>query len=232
MNHIILTSNIKNDKFTQFLYDQYDIQNSETTTTIVPMIDINELNSINWNILLICGDSGSGKSTILNKLKFGEILQAYDMTKPIISLFPDKTPEEVVELYFSLGLSSVPSLLRNVNQLSNGEKFRFELAWKLGHVNDGDTVYFDEFTSVVNRECAKSMSFALQRYIRQHNLKVVLASCHLDIIPWLQPDLIWNLNKQVNGECELEHFVFSDDTDYSTYKQINENEILSDSIKL
>ena len=142
-------------------------------------------------------------------------------------------PMEVVELYFSLGLSSVPSLLRTVNQLSNGEKARFELAWKLGNIKDNSIVYFDEFTSVVNRECAKSMSFALQRYVRKHNIKVVLASCHFDIIEWLQPDLIWNLNKQTNGECELEHFIFADDnTDYSSYKQINENEILSDKRKI
>lgn len=233
MNSITLTSKIKNDIFTEYLYNQYDIQNTEETVTTVPMLDINELNDINWNILLICGDSGSGKSTILNKLKFGEILHAYDFTKPIISLFPNKTPEEVVELYFSLGLSSVPSLLRTVNQLSNGEKARFELAWKLGNIKDNSIVYFDEFTSVVNRECAKSMSFALQRYVRKHNIKVVLASCHFDIIEWLQPDLIWNLNKQTNGECELEHFIFADDnTDYSSYKQINENEILSDERKI
>ena len=152
-----------------------------------------------------------------------------DEKKSLISQFPNKTPEEVCELFFGIGLSSIPTLLRKPHELSNGEKDRFELAWKIGNVKDGSVIYVDEFTSVVNRDVAKSMSFALQRYVRQHNLKIVLASCHFDLIEWLQPDWIFNLNKQdSNGDAELERMIYSDDKEYVAYNKINENEILSD----
>lgn len=132
-------------------------------------------------------------------------------------------------IVFGIGLSSIPTLLRKPNELSNGEKDRFDLAWKIGNVQDGSVIYVDEFTSVVNRDVAKSMSFALQRYVRQHNLKIVLASCHFDLIEWLQPDWVFNLNKQdSNGVAELERMIYSDDKEYVAYNKIKENEILSD----
>ena len=89
-------------------------------------------------------------------------------------------------------------------------------------------VYIDEYTSVVNRDVAKSMSFALQRYIRKHNIKVVIASCHYDIIEWLTPDWVYNLNKQVDGDCELEHIIYANDKDYNVYSQLEKREVLSE----
>ncbi len=51
----------------------------------------------------------------------------------------------------------------------------------------------DEFTSEVNRETAKSLCVSVSKYIRKKNLKnIVLASCHKDIIPWLQPDWVFD----------------------------------------
>lgn len=228
MSKIILKSPIQNSKFTEYLYEKYDIQNREETVTVVPLPNKDELESFEWNIGIIVGNSGSGKSTILNFLKLGEIQKAYNYDEPIISLFKNKTEEEVCELYFGMGLSSIPTLLRKVNELSNGERARFELAWKIGNARDGETIYVDEFTSVVNRDVAKSMSFALQRYIRKHNLKIILASCHFDIIEWLQPDWVFNLNKQKNEECEIERLIYQDDVKYNHYNKLDESEILSD----
>ena len=228
MSNIVLKSQINNSKYTEYLYEKYDIQNREETTTIVPMIPKEELDDFEWNIGIIVGNSGSGKSTILNKLRLGTSEQAYNYTNPIISQFPNKTPEEVCELFFGMGLSSIPTLLRKVNELSNGEFARFELAWKIGTAKDGDIIYIDEFTSVVNRDVAKSMSFALQRYVRAHNLKIIIASCHFDIIDWLQPDWVFNLNKQKDNECEIERFIYIGEQPYESYNKIDEKEILSD----
>jgi hypothetical protein len=51
----------------------------------------------------------------------------------------------------------------------------------------------DEFTSVVDRTVAASCSVAASRFIRTNNLRnVVFASCHYDIIPWLQPDWVFD----------------------------------------
>jgi hypothetical protein len=51
-------------------------------------------------------------------------------------------------------------------------------------------VLIDEFTSVVDRQVAQITSHAVQKYIRASNKQFVAASCHYDIIPWLNPDWI------------------------------------------
>ena len=115
-------------------------------------------------------------------------------------------------------------------QVTNGD-FQYNKSGVIDIANaeDGETILIDEWTSVVNRDVAKSMSFALQRYVRQKNLKIIIASCHYDIIEWLQPDWVYNLNKQdENGETEIEQLVYSDSSEYKAYSQINDWEILSD----
>jgi len=48
---------------------------------------------------------------------------------------------------------------------------------------------------VVDRNVAKSCSNALQKFIRNKDIKnVVFASCHYDIIDWLQPDWVFDTN--------------------------------------
>ena len=228
---IILKSEIDNDNFTQFLYDNYDIQNKDFTITEVPIpskVDIDEMNKKGWNILLICGNSGSGKSTILKEI--GDIVPIeYDYKKAVISQFQDLSEEDACDLLSSVGLSSVPTWLRKPQELSNGERARLDLCKAIYDARDGKVIYIDEFTSVVNREVAKSMSYALQRYIRQKGLKIVIASCHFDIIEWLQPDFIFNLShKDENGDVELEEMVYSDDINYNRYQSIRDCEILSE----
>lgn len=235
MSKILLESRIVNDKFTEYLYEHYDIQNKELTSSEIPMPssdDWNEMESNEWNIMLICGNSGSGKSTILRELGAIPKLE-YDYEKAVISQFPNLTEEEVCDLLCSVGLSSVPTWLRKPQELSNGEKARLDLCKAIYETNDGGIVFIDEFTSVVNRDVAKSMSFALQRYARQNGLKMVIASCHFDIIEWLQPDYVFNLNhKDENGDVEMEKMVYSDDSDYSVHQSIKDSDTLSEPRKI
>ena len=44
------------------------------------------------------------------------------------------------------------------------------------------------------------MSFALQKYIRRTNKRIILASCHYDIMEWLMPD--WTCSPQKGGVLE------------------------------
>jgi len=229
-NKIILESKIVNDNYTQFLYDNYDIQNRDITTTEVPMPskeDMEEMNKSHWNIMLICGKSGSGKSTILKEI--GNVIPIrYDYSKAVISQFEGYSEEDACDLLNGVGLSSVPNWLRKPNELSNGERARLDIAKSIYDAKGG-IVILDEFTSVVNRAAAKSMSFALQRYARQKDLKIVIASCHFDIIEWLNPNYIFNLNhKDENGNVELEKMVYSDDAEYKNQQYVKETEVLSE----
>ena len=231
MGKILLESKIIVDKYCEYIFNNYDIQNRDITTTEVPLPsheDMEEMNSSHWNIMLICGKSGSGKSTILREIGNVKPIE-YDYNKAVISQFDGYTEEEACDLLGGVGLSSVPTWLRKPQELSNGERARLDLCKAIYDAGKGQIIYVDEFTSVVNRDVAKSMSHALQRYIRQKDLKIVIASCHFDIIEWLNPNYIFNLNhKDENGNVELEKIVYTDDAEYKSSQYIKDEQILSD----
>ena len=227
MKKLFLRSNVSVDNYTEYVCDKYDLQTREEIITEVPLLDTSELSDFKWNIGVLCGNSGSGKSTLLSTL--GEPKNPiYDYSKSIISQFPHMSEHDVCELLSSVGLSSVPVWLHKPNELSNGESARLDLCWILANAKENEIILYDEFSSVINRAVAKSMSYALQRYVREKNLKIILASCHFDIIEWLNPDWVFNLNKQTNGECEIERFIYKDDEEYQLYNNINKKDILSD----
>jgi ABC-type lipoprotein export system ATPase subunit len=229
--HIVLESSFEEDNYTSYVCEKYDLQMKEKVTSIIPMINVDELNSFEWNIGLICGNSGSGKSTILNKL--GEIkTPTYDFSKPICSQFPHLSEQEVCDLLSSMGLASVPLWLHKPNELSNGEKARLDLCWLITNAKEGEILLIDEFTSVINRSAAQSLSYCFQRYVRKHGLKVILASCHYDCVDFLNCDFIYNLNKQENGLCEIERFIYTDSKDYEVYSQIKPKNELTEKKKI
>jgi GNAT superfamily N-acetyltransferase len=138
-----------------------------------------------YNIGLIVGPSGSGKSTTL--ASFGEVEDnQWDSTKAICSHFENF--DDACGKLNACGLSSIPQWVKPYHALSNGEKFRADLARQLK-----DNSVIDEFTSVVNRDVAKSASSSISKYIKKNNIQsVVFASCHYDIIEWLQPDWVYD----------------------------------------
>ena len=230
-NQIILESVFEEDNYTSYVCEKYDLQMKEKVTSIIPMINVEELNSFDWNIGLICGNSGSGKSTILNKL--GEIkTPIYDFSKPVCSQFPHLTEQEVCDLLLAVGLASIPMWLQFPDKLSNGEQARLDVCWLLANAQEDEILLIDEWTSVVNRHTAISMSIALQRYARSKNLRIILSSCHYDILSALNCDWVYNLNKQENGQCEIERFIYTNSKDYELYKNINPKDELTEKMKI
>jgi len=198
MNKIRLTNEIINDEYTNYVYETFDIQNRDETEVEIPF-DISNVNDFKWNIGVVYGSSGCGKTTILKNI--GKLTESnFDYEKPLISNFDWLDPKEATMLLTSMGLSSVPTWLRPFRLLSNGEQYRAELAYKVGKAKDGEMVLIDEYTSVVNRDVAKSMSYSLQKYIRKNNKKIILASCHYDIMEWLMPD--WTCSPEKGGALE------------------------------
>ena len=195
MATIKLVSEIKNDDYTQYVYDKFDIQDSEKTEVEVSY-DFTPIKGKKWNIGVVYGSSGCGKTTILKSL--GKLTSVeFDREKALISNFDFMSPDDASRVLMSMGLSSVPTWLRPFSSLSNGEQYRAELAYKVARAGDGELILIDEYTSVVDRDVAKAMSFALQKYIRKTNKKIVLASCHYDIMDWLMPD--WTCSPQKGG---------------------------------
>jgi energy-coupling factor transporter ATP-binding protein EcfA2 len=143
---------------------------------------------------LIVGPSGAGKSTIAQKMFNQELHNSEDMkwagNKAVIDNFPIGMPiKDITEILSSVGFSSPPAWLRPYNALSNGEKFRVEMARVLCE-NEGLAVV-DEFTSVIDRTVAQIGSSAIAKTVRKRKQKFVAVSCHYDIEEWLQPDWVY-----------------------------------------
>ena len=196
---INLTHKINNDKYTNYIYESFDIQNKEESNVIIEA-NLEHLPS-KWNLGVVYGGSGTGKTTILKNFFKKEMdVSNFDNSISLISNFDWLEPKDATFLLSAMGLSSVPTWLRPFNTLSNGEQYRANLAYIVGKAKDNEVILIDEYTSVVDRDVAKAMSNALQKYIRRTNKKIVLASCHFDIMEWLQPDWIYSPSK---GRLEI-----------------------------
>lgn len=222
---MILKTQAPVDEYTQYVSDYYDVKFDGEVKTEIPDFNVAELEGLAWNIGCIVGDSGSGKSTILNKI--GKVfVPQYEAGKSVVSQFSNHTPSEAVDILQSVGLSSIPTYFHKPSELSFGERHRLDVAMALA--SGVDIIMVDEFTSVVNRACAKSLSYALQRYVRNNGLKVIVASCHFDIIEWLMPNWVFNLSKRFNGKCEIEYFK----SGYAAYKKIEQSQLLSKEVAI
>jgi GNAT superfamily N-acetyltransferase len=165
---------------------------SETFSAEVPDL------SQDWTVGCIIGPSGSGKST-LARAAFGPAMfepQPWPAQRAVIDSLGDAPIQRITQMLTAVGLGSPPAWLKPFAVLSNGEKFRCELARAL-LTSRGPLVVFDEFTSVVDRTVAQVASAALGRLLRSKRwpLRFVAVSCHADIVPWLEPDWVLDLGK-------------------------------------
>lgn len=156
-----------------------------------------------WNIGLIVGASGTGKTTIAKELYGNEIISNLQYKeKSVIDDMPRNcNVEEIEKMFYSVGFGSVPSWLKPYNVLSNGEKMRVDLARLL---LEKDFIVFDEFTSVVDRQVAKTSCIAINKAIKKTNKQFIAVTCHYDVIEYLQPDWIFDTN-QMKQLFQLAH---------------------------
>ena len=134
----------------------------------------------NWQIGLIVGNSGTGKTTIAKELFEDAYVTNFKYQKEtILDDMPDTASvDDITKIFNSVGFSSPPSWLKPYSVLSNGQKMRVDLANAL--LKDDNLIVFDEFTSVVDRNVAKIGSYAMQKAIRKSDKQFIAVTCHHD----------------------------------------------------
>lgn len=178
-----------NDSFrVQSIIGTYDIQQKNVVEHFCGNIDLPE----KWNIGMIVGRSGGGKSTIAKEL-FGEyLIDKYEYkSQSILDDMPSTASvKEIANALTCVGFASPPSWLKPYNVLSNGEKMRCDIARAM--LEKREMVVFDEFTSVVDRNIAQISSLAIQKAVRRKDAKFIAVTCHYDVEEWLMPDWVFN----------------------------------------
>jgi GNAT superfamily N-acetyltransferase len=107
-----------------------------------------------WNLGLIVGPSGAGKTRIAEALFPAQIVRGFDWpkTKSILDGFPPALSiKDVTQLLSSVGFSSPPSWLRPFQVLSNGEQFRVTIARALAEAASSPSPPSGERTRVRGR---------------------------------------------------------------------------------
>jgi ABC-type lipoprotein export system ATPase subunit len=141
-----------------------------------------------WSVGLIVGPSGSGKSTILRSV-FGAMPSLIWGKPSVVDDFDNTLAmKEIAAACQAVGFNTIPAWLRPHAVLSNGEQFRVDLARRILEIEG--TIVVDEFTSVVDRQVAQIGAHAVQKAVRRNGKQFVAASCHYDIVEWLQPDWV------------------------------------------
>jgi ABC-type Mn2+/Zn2+ transport system ATPase subunit len=175
------------------LEGMFDLQAAEYSVTEIQNT-IPDLSIRDWNVSLIVGPSGAGKTTVAREIFGNQLLQTekmvWDNKSAVIDNFPKELAiRDITEMLSSVGFSSPPAWLRPFEHLSNGEKFRVTMARVLAESKDIAVV--DEFTSVIDRTVAQIGSAAIAKTVRARKQKFVAVACHYDIEEWLQPDWIY-----------------------------------------
>ena len=167
---------------------KFDLPSEHIIENFQGNIDLPE----NWQIGLIVGKSGTGKTTIAKELFPDSYITIFEYkAESILDDMPqNKSVEEISSAFNSVGFSSPTSWLKPYSALSNGQKMRVDLANAI--LSDRQLFVFDEFTSVVDRNVAQIGSFAMQKAIRKTNKQFIAVSCHFDIEDWLLPDWVFD----------------------------------------
>lgn len=146
-----------------------------------------------WSIGVVVGPSGSGKTSIGRRIFGPDAVwePSWPDAAPIVdAIAPDGDFDAVTGALASVGLGTVPAWLRPYGALSNGERFRADMARLICEAPD--QVVLDEFTSVVDRQIARFGALAFGKAWRRTTGRCVVLSCHYDILEWLEPDWVFD----------------------------------------
>jgi ABC-type transporter Mla maintaining outer membrane lipid asymmetry ATPase subunit MlaF len=153
------------------------------------------IEGLDWNVGLIVGASGAGKTTIAKRAFDDAVFfESHEWGKSsFLNDFQSSLDiKTITDSLSHVGFASPPAWLLPYHCLSNGQKFRADLARAI--LETDGVLVFDEFTSLVDRTVAKVGSYAVQKYVRKMKRQFVAVTCHYDVAEWLEPDWVYDVS--------------------------------------
>lgn len=149
-----------------------------------------------WRIIAIIGESGKGKSGLLKTfqdcLNVKSCFASFDNRMMIENIHDD--PEIAADLLHSVGMNTLTTWLKPFHVMSLGEQYRAQTAQILAN---NDDILLDEFTSVLDRDNGMALSNSLHKSIHRMQKRLIVATCHRDILEYLKPCYVVDLDKEI-----------------------------------
>ncbi len=143
-------------------------------------------------LVLFVGPSGSGKSSLLRTVaaQLGAA-DAFTLPLPDVSLIDaiSGSVEDRLARLAACGLSEARLLLRTPAELSEGQRYRFRLAFAMAH-GGSPWIACDEFTATLDRTLAKVVAFNVRKLVTRTGVGLLAATTHEDVIDDLAPDVL------------------------------------------
>ncbi len=168
---VILESNISDSFRVQQILGMFDLP-EQCASRVELAVELPQPEE-SWRIGAIVGPSGSGKSSV-SRAAFGPDLSPpprWPRDCAVIDAFEQAPLRQTLALLAAVGFNSPPAWLRPYHVLSAGEQFRCDLARRLS--GRSKLLVIDEFTSHLDRDTARSCSYALGRHLRRNPCAVV-----------------------------------------------------------
>lgn len=163
-------------------------------------------------VILITGASGVGKSLLLKDISrhfstTRTIPNRIKEEKSIAEIVSCEDAGEVIRYLSKFGLGEPRILIGPFSHLSDGQKERFLIALAL--LQGTGPLILDEFTTRLDRRTAEIIAINLGKILRSNKQNAFIASCHVDIVNFLKPDIHIRL-------CSNGKHIISDKKTYHT----------------
>ncbi|MEM1213842.1 MAG: GNAT family N-acetyltransferase [Planctomycetota bacterium] len=160
-----------------------------------------------WSIGAIIGPSGSGKSSVARRwlgdhAAGGCFVKAFDWPddRSILDGFPPElASKDFTAALTAVGFSSPPVWVQPYHTLSDGQKFRADLARALLLDTPHRCVGMDEFGGTVTEQVAQFAAAAIAKGIRRGafpNQKFVAVGARSEFAQWIEPDWVLDMSER------------------------------------
>ena len=125
--------------------------------------------------------------------------QPLPQSKPLVDCFGKAKLSKSLYWLSMAGLSDAFALLRQPEQLSDGQRYRFRLALALAQ--QPQVIFIDEFCATLDRVTAAVVAHNVRKFAGRFQTTFIVATSHDDILEDLSADVV--IIKHLGSGCDV-----------------------------